>query len=256
MKKLIILSITLLTLSACSQLGLSTTESAEPVDLSGIEKRLDAIEVKQDAIEDKVDEIKNPDLSDIEARLDTIEAILNPTPTPAPFSLSNLYLYGRILRNPVVTKQPLILDLETEILVHQSLNTNVKKERCENQKLANPGTPVDQIPECDGTPIELFASDGASIIWKGSGETIAGLFPEYIAKENYVEFVELIATGESFVPKTATLKEAILPAKLVMNPNDMPIDPKTNYPSCYIEITIKLAGGEEINYRVTSCGID
>ena len=112
MKKLIILSITLLTLSACSQLGLSTTESAEPVDLSGIEKRLDAIEVKQDAIEDKVDGIKNPDLSDIEARLDTIEAILNPTPTPAPFSLSNLDLYGRIFTNPVVTKQPLILDLE------------------------------------------------------------------------------------------------------------------------------------------------
>jgi len=248
MKKLIVPIIILMTLSACSQLGLSTTESAEPVDLSGIEKRLDAIEVKQDTIEDKVDGIKNPDLSDIEARLDTIEAILNPTPTPAPFSLSNLDLYGRIFRNPVGTKQPLILDLETEILVHQSLNSNVSKQRCENQKIANPGTPVEQIQECDVYPIELWVLDGASIIWKGSGETIT-------AEENYVEFVELIATGESFAPQTTSLKEAALPAKLVMNPNNMPIDPKTNYPSCYIEITIKLVDDEEINYRVT-CGID
>ena len=44
MKKLIVPIVILMTLSACSQLGLSTTESAEPVDLSGIETQLGALD--------------------------------------------------------------------------------------------------------------------------------------------------------------------------------------------------------------------
>jgi hypothetical protein len=41
--KLIIPIVILMTLTACSQLGLSATESAEPIDLSGIETQLDTI---------------------------------------------------------------------------------------------------------------------------------------------------------------------------------------------------------------------
>ena len=55
MKKLIVPIIILMTLSACSQLGLSSTEPTEPVDLSGIESQLDTLEEKLDAINTKLD---------------------------------------------------------------------------------------------------------------------------------------------------------------------------------------------------------
>jgi hypothetical protein len=74
MKKLIILSITLLTLSACSQLGLSSAEPAEPVDLSGIESQLDALDKKIEEQNKKLD-----------VRLDVIEAKLDkPVAKPKP----------------------------------------------------------------------------------------------------------------------------------------------------------------------------
>ena len=48
MYKIIILTIAMLTLSACDSLGLSTAEPVEPVDLSSIEAKLDTIESKSE----------------------------------------------------------------------------------------------------------------------------------------------------------------------------------------------------------------
>ena len=53
MNKLIVLAIVLMTLSACSQLGLSSAEPAEPVDLSSIEAKLDTIESKSESQSDE-----------------------------------------------------------------------------------------------------------------------------------------------------------------------------------------------------------
>ena len=53
MYKIIILTIAMLTLSACDSLGLSTAEPAEPVDLSSIEAKLDTIESKSEPPSDE-----------------------------------------------------------------------------------------------------------------------------------------------------------------------------------------------------------
>ena len=74
MKKLIVPIIILMTLSACSQLGLSSAEPAEPVDLSGIESQLDALDKKIEEQNKKLD-----------VRLDVIEAKLDkPVAKPKP----------------------------------------------------------------------------------------------------------------------------------------------------------------------------
>jgi hypothetical protein len=74
MKKLIVPIIILMTLSACSQLGLSSAEPAEPVDMSGIESQLDALDKKIEEQNKKLD-----------VRLDVIEAKLDkPVAKPKP----------------------------------------------------------------------------------------------------------------------------------------------------------------------------
>jgi len=74
MKRLIVPIIILMTLSACSQLGLSSAEPAEPVDMSGIESQLDALDKKIEEQNKKLD-----------VRLDVIEAKLDkPVAKPKP----------------------------------------------------------------------------------------------------------------------------------------------------------------------------
>ena len=84
MKKLIVPIVILMTLSACSQLGLSTTESAEPVDLSGIETQLDALDSQLSDLDKKIED-QNNTLQEQNNKLNAIEAKLDkPAAKPAP----------------------------------------------------------------------------------------------------------------------------------------------------------------------------
>jgi hypothetical protein len=116
MKKLIILSITLLTLSACSQLGLSSAEPAEPVDLSGIESQLDALDKKIEEQNKKLD----VRLDVIEAKLDKPVAKPKPDAKPKPENESKLDKsavgpYGLSESNPL-KDEPLTISITNAIV--------------------------------------------------------------------------------------------------------------------------------------------
>ena len=91
MKKLFVPIVILMTLSACSQLGLSTTESAEPVDLSGIETQLGALDSQLSDLDNQLDSLdkkiedQNSTLQEQNNKLNAIEAKLDkPVAKPAP----------------------------------------------------------------------------------------------------------------------------------------------------------------------------
>jgi len=118
MKKLIVPIIILMTLSACSQLGLSTTESAEPVDLSGIESQLEAL--------DKKIEEQSKKLDVIEAKLDKPVAkpkLEKPNPD------LNDKNYGLSEGDPVVSGKALIINVANTIVENFSKTgtTQIKK---------------------------------------------------------------------------------------------------------------------------------
>jgi len=121
MKKLIVPIIILMTLSACSQLGLSSTEpteSAEPVDLSGIESQLEAL--------DKKIEEQSKKLDVIEAKLDKPVAkpkLEKPNPD------LNDKNYGLSEGDPVVSGKALIINVANTIVENFSKTgtTQIKK---------------------------------------------------------------------------------------------------------------------------------
>jgi Skp family chaperone for outer membrane proteins len=133
MKKLIVPIIILMTLSACSQLGLSTTEPAEPVDLSGIETQLDALDSQLGALDKKI-EGQNTTLQEQNNKLDAIEAKLDkPVAKPKPENKDKPNNpekpnpnYGRTNTNPMVAGKPVTIDIVSDVMAQ--LDANLKGE--------------------------------------------------------------------------------------------------------------------------------
>tara|TARA_B110000263_G_scaffold11737_1_gene9938 strand:+ start:215 stop:970 length:756 start_codon:yes stop_codon:yes gene_type:complete len=129
MKKLIVPIIILMTLSACSQLGLSTTEPAEPVDLSGIETQLDVLDNQLDALDKKIED-QNTTLQEQNNKLDAIEAKLDkPVAKPKPDAKpepenkdkpNNAEKpdpnYGRTNTNPMVPGKPATINIGSDTM--------------------------------------------------------------------------------------------------------------------------------------------
>ena len=138
MKKLIVPIIILMTLSACSQLGLSTTEPAEPVDLSGIETQLGALDSQLSDLDNQLDaldkkiEDQNTNLQEQNNKLDAIEAKLDkPVAKPKPENKgipNNTEKpdpnYGRINTNPMVAGKPATINIGSDAMA--TLDANLK----------------------------------------------------------------------------------------------------------------------------------
>ena len=136
MKKLIVPIVILMTLSACSQLGLSTTESAEPVDLSGIETQLDALDSQLSDLDKKIED-QNNTLQEQNNKLNAIEAKLDkPAAKPAPEKKdipNNAEKpdpnYGRTNTNPMVVGKPATINIGSDMMA--TLDANLKGEMYE-----------------------------------------------------------------------------------------------------------------------------
>ena len=136
MKKLIVPIVILMTLSACSQLGLSTTESAEPVDLSEIETQLDALDSQLSDLDKKIED-QNSTLQEQNNKLNAIEAKLDkPVAKPAPEKKdipNNAEKpdpnYGRTNTNPMVVGKPVTINLGSDTMA--TLDANLKGEMYE-----------------------------------------------------------------------------------------------------------------------------
>ena len=136
MKKLFVPIVILMTLSACSQLGLSTTESAEPVDLSGIETQLDALDSQLSDLDKKIED-QNNTLQEQNNKLNAIEAKLDkPAAKPAPEKKdipNNAEKpdpnYGRTNTNPMVVGKPVTINLGSDTMA--TLDANLKGEMYE-----------------------------------------------------------------------------------------------------------------------------
>ena len=143
MKKLIVPIVILMTLSACSQLGLSTTESAEPVDLSGIETQLGALDSQLSDLDNQLDSLdkkiedQNSTLQEQNNKLNAIEAKLDkPVAKPAPEKKdipNNAEKpdpnYGRTNTNPMVVGKPVTINLGSDTMA--TLDANLKGEMYE-----------------------------------------------------------------------------------------------------------------------------
>ena len=143
MKKLIVPIVILMTLSACSQLGLSTTESAEPVDLSGIETQLGALDSQLSDLDNQIDSLdkkiedQNSTLQEQNNKLNAIEAKLDkPVAKPAPEKKdipNNAEKpdpnYGRTNTNPMVVGKPVTINLGSDTMA--TLDANLKGEMYE-----------------------------------------------------------------------------------------------------------------------------
>ena len=143
MKKLIVPVVVLMTLSACSQLGLSTTESAEPVDLSGIETQLGALDSQLSDLDNQLDSLdkkiedQNSTLQEQNNKLNAIEAKLDkPVAKPAPEKKdipNNAEKpdpnYGRTNTNPMVVGKPVTINLGSDTMA--TLDANLKGEMYE-----------------------------------------------------------------------------------------------------------------------------
>ena len=133
MKKLIVPIVILMTLSACSQLGLSTTESAEPVDLSGIETQLDALDSQLSDLDKKIED-QNNTLQEQNNKLNAIEAKLDkPAAKPAPEKKdipNNAEKpdpnYGRTNTNPMISGKPATINIGSDMMA--TLDANLKGE--------------------------------------------------------------------------------------------------------------------------------
>ena len=143
MKKLFVPIVILMTLSACSQLGLSTTESAEPVDLSGIETQLGALDSQLSDLDNQLDSLdkkiedQNSTLQEQNNKLNAIEAKLDkPVTKPAPEKKdipNNAEKpdpnYGRTNTNPMVVGKPVTINLGSDTMA--TLDANLKGEMYE-----------------------------------------------------------------------------------------------------------------------------
>ena len=143
MKKLFVPIVILMTLSACSQLGLSTTESAEPVDLSGIETQLGALDSQLSDLDNQLDSLdkkiedQNSTLQEQNNKLNAIEATLDkPVAKPAPEKKdipNNAEKpdpnYGRTNTNPMVVGKPVTINLGSDTMA--TLEANLKGEMYE-----------------------------------------------------------------------------------------------------------------------------
>lgn len=143
MKKLFVPIVILMTLSACSQLGLSTTESAEPVDLSGIETQLGALDSQLSDLDNQLDSLdkkiedQNSTLQEQNNKLNAIEAKLDkPAAKPAPEKKdipNNAEKpdpnYGRTNTNPMVVGKPVTINLGSDTMA--TLDANLKGEMYE-----------------------------------------------------------------------------------------------------------------------------
>ena len=143
MKKLIVPIVILMTLSACSQLGLSTTESAEPVDLSGIATQLGALDSQLSDLDNQLDSLdkkiedQNSTLQEQNNKLNAIEAKLDkPVAKPAPEKKdipNNAEKpdpnYGRTNTNPMVVGKPVTINLGSDTMA--TLDANLKGEMYE-----------------------------------------------------------------------------------------------------------------------------
>ena len=136
MKKLFVPIVILMTLSACSQLGLSTTESAEPVDLSGIETQLDALDSQLSDLDKKIED-QNSTLQEQNNKLNAIEAKLDkPVAKPAPEKKdipNNAEKpdpnYGRTNTNPMISGKPATINIGSDMMA--TLDANLKGEMYE-----------------------------------------------------------------------------------------------------------------------------
>ena len=143
MKKLIVPIVILMTLSACSQLGLSTTESAEPVDLSGIETQLGALDSQLSDLDNQLDSLdkkiedQNSTLQEQNNKLNAIEAKLDkPVAKPAPEKKdipNNAEKpdpnYGRTNTNPMISGKPATINIGSDMMA--TLDANLKGEMYE-----------------------------------------------------------------------------------------------------------------------------
>ena len=143
MKKLFVPIVILMTLSACSQLGLSTTESAEPVDLSGIETQLGALDSQLSDLDNQLDSLdkkiedQNSTLQEQNNKLNAIEAKLDkPVAKPAPEKKdipNNAEKpdpnYGRTNTNPMVVGKPATINIGSDMMA--TLDANLKGEMYE-----------------------------------------------------------------------------------------------------------------------------
>ena len=147
MKKLIVPVVVLMTLSACSQLGLSPTESAEPVDLSGIETQLGALDSQLSALDsqlsdldnqldslDKKIENQNTTLQEQNNKLNAIESKLEkPVAKPEPENKDKPNNtekpdpnYGRTNTNPMISGKPATINIGSDMMA--TLDANLKGE--------------------------------------------------------------------------------------------------------------------------------
>jgi len=213
MKRLIVPIIILMTLSACSQLGLSSAEPAEPVDLSNIESRLEAIEDKLNENTETLKEV-GKELKDFNKK-----PILNKQPAKQPNTKEDasnkpagivlqdsegnvrvqiednkgikpkvLYdvLYGRTVDNPVIDGKPLVISL-----------TDMKTDF---QTYANCGS---NNPECY---ISLYVKEKARITWDYPAN--GAIHGSIVAEDQYVRFLD----HKGLVPHHAEL-----PARMDIN---------------------------------------
>ena len=140
MKKLFVPIVILMTLSACSQLGLSTTESAEPVDLSGIETQLGALDSQLSDLDNQLDSLdkkiedQNSTLQEQNNKLNAIESKLEkPVAKPEPENKDKPNNtekpdpnYGRTNTNPMVVGKPVTINLGSDTMA--TLDANLKGE--------------------------------------------------------------------------------------------------------------------------------
>ena len=136
MKKLIVPIVILMTLSACSQLGLSTTESTEPVDLSGIETQLGALDSQLSDLDKKIEDQNNTlqeqnnKLNAIEAKLDKPVAKPEPEKKDIPKNAEKPDPnYGRTNTNPMISGKPATINIGSDMMA--TLDANLKGEMYE-----------------------------------------------------------------------------------------------------------------------------
>jgi len=140
MYKIIILTIAMLTLSACDSLGLSTAEPAEPVDLSSIEAKLDTIESKSEPPSEEYTEAIKAITKAIQEHTKAVQEntkaleASKPAPNKAvsekdtakkedskPQSTNDISsdsdeTYGKTANNPVKVGKPLQVDMMSDLL--------------------------------------------------------------------------------------------------------------------------------------------
>tara|TARA_Y100000996_G_scaffold396499_1_gene362661 strand:- start:431 stop:1231 length:801 start_codon:yes stop_codon:yes gene_type:complete len=141
MYKIIILTIAMLTLSACDSLGLSTAEPAEPVDLSSIEAKLDTIESKSEPPSDEYIKAIKANTKAVQENTKAVQentkALARSKPVPnkedsKPQSVNIISSdvdnenYGLVSNNPVVAIKPLTINLIKDVAANLG-GANIKR---------------------------------------------------------------------------------------------------------------------------------